>query len=53
MAADTISGDDLGLIILILGILCLCGAAYMAYLRNVLGTVLLVFVAIVCFVLAT
>ena len=36
----------------LLALICLGGAAYLAYLRNVLGAVLLVFVAVVCVVVA-
>lgn len=48
----TLSNSDLSTIIVVLGILCLVGAAYMAYLRNALATGLLIVVAIVCFLVA-
>lgn len=41
------SSDDVSVLFILLALLCLGGAAYLAYLRNVLGAALLVFVAIV------
>lgn len=50
MFAD-LQGEDLEVLLLVLGLVCLGGAAYMAYLRNALAVVLFLVVAIVCFVL--
>lgn len=47
-----LSDSDLSTLLVVLAIVCLAGAAYMAYLRNVIGCILLVFVAIVCFLVA-
>jgi type IV secretory pathway VirB2 component (pilin) len=47
-----ISNSDLSTILVVLGIVCLGGAAYLAYLRNALGCALLIVVAIVCFLAA-
>lgn len=47
-----LSHSDLSTLLVVLAIVCLAGAAYMAYLRNVVGCILLVFVAIVCFLVA-
>jgi len=47
-----LSHADLSTLLVVLAIVCLAGAAYMAYLRNVVGCILLVFVAIVCFLVA-
>jgi hypothetical protein len=41
-----------GLNLLLVGIACLAGAAYMAYLERVLAVILLVVVGIICLVLA-
>lgn len=45
--------DEISLLFVLLALLCLAGAAYCAYLRNVLGAGLLVLVAVVAFVLGT
>jgi hypothetical protein len=42
-----LSHADMSTLFLVLALLCFAGAAYMAYLRNALATVLLVFVGIV------
>lgn len=47
-----LSHSDLSTLLVVIAVGCLLGAAYMAYLRNVLGVGLLVFVAIVCFLVA-
>lgn len=52
LAADRLSDSDVSTILLVVALLCLCGAAYMAYLRNALACGLLVLVAIVAFVLS-
>lgn len=55
MLAELSRGETEGLIellVILLGIVCLGGAAYMAYLRNVLATVLLLIVAVVSFFIA-
>lgn len=53
MADLNVRGDELSLLFLLVGLLCLCGAAYLAYLRNIVGAVLLVFVAVVAVVIGT
>lgn len=47
-----LSNSDLSLIVVLIGIACLGGAAYLAWLRNVAGAVLMLVVAIVCFLIA-
>lgn len=47
-----LSNSDLATLLVVLGIVCLLGAAYLAYLRNALGCALLIVVAIVCFLVA-
>lgn len=49
---STISHQDLETITLIIALLCLCGAAYCAYLRNLAAAVGLVLVAVVAFLAA-
>lgn len=44
---------DISLLFVLLALVCFAGAAYMAYLRNVLGAVLLVFVGVVALVFGT
>lgn len=41
------TSHDVSLLFVLLALICFAGAAYMAYLRNVVGAVLLVFVAVV------
>lgn len=50
MLATHVNTATLNTLLLILAILCFAGAAYMAYLRNALATILLVFVGIVCLI---
>ena len=52
-AAESLGSDDLSLLFVLIALVCLAGAGYLAYLRNVLGTVLLVFVALVALWLGT
>lgn len=52
LLADRIAGGDLALLFYIVALLCVCGAAYLAYLGNIVGAVLLVFVAVVAVILA-
>jgi hypothetical protein len=40
------------LVLILIGVGCLLGAAYLAYLRNILGAALLLVVAIIAFFLA-
>jgi hypothetical protein len=40
LAADELGEGELGLILVILGIACLLGAAYLGYLRNVIGALI-------------
>lgn len=47
--ADVTTGD-LGILFVLIALACFAGAAYMAYLRNGLAAVLLVFVGIVALV---
>lgn len=44
---------DLPLLFYLLAFACLCGAAYCAYLRNVVAVIALIFVAVVAVVLAS
>lgn len=53
IAADRVSDDDLGLILLILGIGCLLGAAYLGYLRNVIGAIIVGVVGLLLILLGT
>lgn len=50
MFADIGSSEDLSILFVLIAVACLGGAAYLAYLRNVLGAILLVFVAIVALI---
>lgn len=50
LAADTVSNGDLSVLFIVIAVGCLLGAAYLAYLRNVLGAGLLVLVAIVALI---
>jgi hypothetical protein len=52
LMADRIGGGDLSLLFYIVAFLCVCGAAYMAYLRNALAAALLVVVAFAAVILA-
>jgi hypothetical protein len=45
-AADVHSGD-LSVLFILIALACFAGAAYLAFLRNVLGAIVLVFVGIV------
>lgn len=47
------SDGDLRTLFVLIAVVCLGGAAYCAYLRNVLGAVLLVFVAVVALLFGT
>lgn len=49
MTFADITRADLGVILLVIAFACLLGAAYTAYLRNVLATGLLLIVAVVAF----
>lgn len=49
----SVSDTDLSTLFLVVALLCICGAAYCAWLRNIPATVLLVFVAIVAVVIGT
>lgn len=40
LAADRLGDDDVSMILLILGVACLLGAAYLGYLRNVVGAII-------------
>lgn len=53
LASSAVSGSETATLFVLLGLLCLCGAAYMAYLRNAVAALLLVFVAVVAVVLGT
>ena len=48
-----VAESDLSLLFVLLALVCFAGAAYMAYLRNVVGAVLLVFVGVVVLVVGT
>jgi hypothetical protein len=47
-----LSHADLSTLVVVLAVACLCGAAYMAWLRHALGCSLFIVVAVVCFLVA-
>jgi hypothetical protein len=53
LAADRIGGDDLSLLFILLALLCFGGAAYLAYVRNIVGAIVLVFIAVVILLVGT
>lgn len=44
------NSSDLSILFVLVALCCFGGAAYLAYLRNALGAILLVFVGIVCLI---
>lgn len=48
-----VDGEDLSTLFIVAALLCILGAAYLAYLRNVVGAVLLAFIAVVAVVIGT
>lgn len=51
IAAEDIDVEDLGLILVILGIACLLGAAYLGYIRNVIGAIIVGVIGLILIVL--
>lgn len=47
---SAVAHGDLSILFVLIAVVCFAGAAYMAYLRNALGALLLVFVGVVALV---
>lgn len=48
-----VRGEDLTVLFVLVALLCLGGAAYCAYVRNVIGAAVLVFIAVVALIFGT